>query len=100
MKYRKRPVEVEVFLLKDLSYKTVTEALNFMGQPVSIPRTPSINRFDDFMTFVWKKNGLTIHTLEGDMLAREGDYIIKGVQGEFYPCKPDIFEQTYEPVGY
>ena len=39
-----------------------------------------------------------IPTLEGDMLVRPGDYIIKGVQGEFYPCKPDIFEQTYEEV--
>lgn len=39
-----------------------------------------------------------IKTLEGDMLATAGDYIIKGVQGEFYPCKPDIFEATYEEV--
>ena len=37
-----------------------------------------------------------IRALEGDMKISEGDYIIKGVQGEFYPCKPDIFEQTYE----
>jgi hypothetical protein len=41
---------------------------------------------------------MTIKTLEGDMTANVGDYIIKGVKGEFYPCKPDIFEQTYEPV--
>ncbi len=41
--------------------------------------------------------GLLIPTLEGVMLAREGDYIIKGVKGEFYPCKPDIFAETYEP---
>lgn len=39
---------------------------------------------------------LKIETLEGVMLANIGDYIIKGVTGEFYPCKPDIFEQTYE----
>lgn len=39
-----------------------------------------------------------IHTLEGDMKADIGDYIITGVKGEQYPCKPDIFEQTYEPV--
>lgn len=39
-----------------------------------------------------------IHTLEGDMKADNGDYIITGVQGEQYPCKPDIFEQTYELV--
>ncbi len=41
---------------------------------------------------------LTIHTLEGDHYALEGDYIIKGVKGEFYPCKPDIFENTYDIV--
>jgi mRNA degradation ribonuclease J1/J2 len=41
---------------------------------------------------------LKIHTLEGVMTAIEGDFIIKGVKGEFYPCKPDIFEQTYEQV--
>lgn len=39
---------------------------------------------------------LTISTLEGEHIARHGDWIIKGVQGEFYPCKPDIFAATYE----
>lgn len=39
---------------------------------------------------------VTIHTLEGDMIASKGDYIIKGVNGEFYPCKPDVFAKTYE----
>jgi hypothetical protein len=43
-------------------------------------------------------NGLTIRTLEGDHHASDGDWIIKGVKGEFYPCKPDIFAATYEPV--
>lgn len=42
---------------------------------------------------------LIIPTLEGDYIANEGDWIIKGVKGEFYPCKPDIFEMTYEPAG-
>lgn len=41
---------------------------------------------------------LIIHTLEGDHEAKVGDYIIKGVQGEFYPCKPEIFAKTYEAV--
>ena len=40
-----------------------------------------------------------IHTLEGDHLARKGDYIIRGVRGELYPCKPDIFLETYEYCG-
>lgn len=42
--------------------------------------------------------GCEIVTLEGTMLAGYGDWIIQGVNGEFYPCKPDIFEKTYEPV--
>jgi hypothetical protein len=41
---------------------------------------------------------VVIATLEGDMTASPGDWIIKGVKGEFYPCKPDIFEATYEPL--
>ena len=44
-------------------------------------------------------NCLIIHTLEGDHRADMGDWIIKGVKGEYYPCKPDIFEMTYELVG-
>ena len=43
-------------------------------------------------------NWLDINTLEGVMKAMPGDWIIKGVKGEFYPCKPDVFEATYEPV--
>lgn len=41
---------------------------------------------------------LVIHTLEGDHRADDGDWIIKGIAGEFYPCKPDIFEATYDPI--
>lgn len=44
------------------------------------------------------KQCIKIPTLEGEMIASVGDYIIRGVQGEFYPCKPDIFELTYEIV--
>lgn len=100
MKARKKPVVVEVYHLKDLSYESVSECLIFMGQPVRIPRsfTEHENPFDDYMRIVWKNSGITIHTLEGDHLAKAGDYIIKGVQGELYPCKPDIFKETYEIV--
>lgn len=41
---------------------------------------------------------VVIHTFEGDMTASPGDYIITGVNGEKYPCKPDIFARTYEPI--
>lgn len=50
----------------------------------------------------WNESGnpiLKIQTLEGVMTATLGDWIIRGVAGEFYPCKPDVFEATYEPVG-
>jgi hypothetical protein len=57
-------------------------------------------QIDDFITvkhYTYPKEGyISIPTLEGLMQANKGDYIIKGVQGEFYPCKPDIFEATYE----
>jgi len=45
-----------------------------------------------------KEPNIVIDTLEGQMMAVVGDYIIKGVQGEFYPCKPDIFEPTYKAM--
>lgn len=55
----------------------------------------------EFCPVARPKNGeLFIKTLEGNMRVSPNDYIIKGVQGEFYPCKPDIFEATYEPVSH
>lgn len=99
-KYRKKPVVVEVFHLVDLGYYTVKEALKFMGQPVNTYRGIGIEQpFDKYMQIVWKNNGLVIPTLEGNHLAKVGDYIIKGVKGEVYPCKPDIFLETYEEAA-
>lgn len=45
------------------------------------------------------ENNLFIHTLEGTMTANDGDWIIKGLRGEFYPCKPDVFENSYNIIG-
>lgn len=81
MKYRKKPVEIEAIQWTGDNYK---EICDFVGQ---IPPYPDSERKD-----------VIIETLEGDMLASVNDFIIKGVQGEFYPCKPDIFEATYEKV--
>ena len=50
-------------------------------------------------TINYDKSEIIIHTLERDMTASIGDWIIKGVKGEVYPCKPDIFEATYEEVS-
>ena len=78
-KYRKKPVVIEaVQYAVDASNKV--EVLAFCGGSNPIA--------DD----------IDISTIEGRMRARRGDYIIKGVAGEFYPCKPDIFDATYEPV--
>ena len=75
-KYRKKPVTIEAI---QWTGKNLSEIDNFVC--VSIANKGTI---------------LIIHTLEGDMEASIGDYIIKGVNGEFYPCKPDIFDKTYE----
>ncbi len=82
--YRKKPVTVEAIQLKDLRTYTLIALQNFAGLDNDI--------------FQVQSDGLVIKTLEGDMKASIGDFIIKGVQGEFYPCKPDIFEKTYEEV--
>ena len=80
-KYRKKPVVIDAWQLT----KENVEA----GIPDWID-LDTVNFFDCGVLFA------EIVTLEGVMQASEGDYIIKGVQGEFYACKPDIFEQTYE----
>lgn len=59
---------------------------------------------EEFSKGAITKNGgksdiMTVNSLEGDVYAITGDWIIEGVNGEFYPCKPDIFEKTYEPVN-
>ncbi len=82
MRFRKRPVVIEAMQLTDENKNRV---FNWVGG----------NRYADHV------NGspvLKIGTLEGDMTASLGDWIIKGVKGEFYPCKPEIFEATYEAI--
>ena len=79
MKYRKKPV--------------VIEAIKWDGGDAL-----SIAQFTGNDNITHKGGNLFIETLEGTMQANKGDFIIKGVKGEFYPCKPDIFEKTYEKV--
>lgn len=84
MKYKKKPV--------------VIEAIQWTGNNLQ-----EIHDFvDDFMIGTeqtFDEHIILIDTLEGLMKASTGDFIIKGIKGEFYPCKPDIFEQTYEKLG-
>ena len=76
----------------------------FRKKPVVVEAVQFINgNNDECESFIGKDNYdntlnyPNIKTLEGTMHVSEGDWIIKGVKGEFYPCKPDIFKQTYEP---
>ncbi len=82
MKYCKKPVVIDAVQLED-SVECM-EALSNLGLD------PIIFSYAD------ENPVLKIETLEGTMIANVGDFIIKGVNGEFYPCKPDIFEKTYE----
>lgn len=92
-KYRKKPV--------------VIEAMKFSGNHDNCLECYMwVNGITERTKYVIKKahdhvfenGGIIIKTLEGDMKACFGDYIIKGIKGEFYPCKPDIFELTYEAI--
>lgn len=100
MKFRKKPVvidaiqwdgsnsdEVLAFMFEDERWKEGIDSA-YVGGP-GIGYTPPLGTFD-------------IPTLEGTMTAQVGDFIIRGVKGELYPCKPDIFDATYEAVedGY
>lgn len=78
-KFRKRPVVVDAVQFNGMNQQ---EIRNFTGYAA-----------------VAHCGGMTIETLEGQMLISNGDWVIKGVAGEFYPCKPDIFAATYEPAA-
>ena len=94
MKYRKKPVVIEAIQLTETNGKEVCE---FMGTDISNvdwDEKDSCCKDDAF-----PYSALYIKTLEGDKKASIGDYIIKGVNGEFYPCKPDIFYATYDALG-
>lgn len=78
-KYIKNPIPIEAL---QWNGDNKDEVLSFIGESAEI-----------------RGGSLYIKTLEGDMLATIGSYIIKGVNGEFYPCREDIFEKTYEEVS-
>lgn len=84
MRFRKKPVEIEAVKFDGWNW---AECYQFMS-----------NEVPDFPQWLKEKELIEIETLEGTMIASRGDWIIKGVNGEFYPCKPDIFEKMYELV--
>ena len=83
MKFRKKPVVIEAMPLPDT---------------FDIDGRLAFEKWFEGRSGRWSGDGLVITTLEGEMRADKGDWVIKGVKGEFYPCKPDIFAATYEAV--
>jgi hypothetical protein len=87
-KFRKKPVTIEAV---QLTRESVQECYDFIGAKGNFPECG--------MGIDPKDGQFKITTLEGVHIANVFDWIIKGVNGEFYPCKPDIFEKTYELVN-
>ncbi len=87
--YRKKPVVIDAMQTDG----TLTTAKRIQAWSISAAYPSQYNPQVDTCS------EMTIDTLEGSMRADEGDWIIRGVKGEFYPCKPDIFDATYEAVG-
>ena len=98
-KYRKKPVVVEAVQLLN-TYDSIKECIEFTrGTKINGDNDPKEEyRLHMYANIIRTEGGINISTLEGDMKASFGDFIIKGVNREFYPCKPDIFEKTYEEV--
>lgn len=86
MKFKKKPIVIEALRFVDDSPDTLCQLSVFMG-PVRISYRHS------------RHPVILIQTLEGEMKASIGDWIIRGINGEYYPCKPDIFEKTYESIN-
>lgn len=95
-KFRKKPVVIEAVQWTGDNQR---EIVKFCREMVlqNTPENPKI-AFRGRSKINPSENQVLIRTLEGVMEANAGDWIIKGVKGEFYPCKPDIFEASYEPI--
>lgn len=95
MKFRKKPVVIDAVIWNGENLK---EVIDFTGK--SPKWDEYFKSFEEYELFVKNDRSIfKIFTLEGTMEASVGDYIIRGVKGEHYPCKPDIFKATYELVG-
>lgn len=93
-KYRKKPVVIEAYQYTgDFIENNVWNAPTWIKQALDIGKLKYKEVEDN-------SPELYVVTLEGDMKCDYGDYIIKGVKGELYPCKPGIFEETYEPSEF
>lgn len=93
-KFVKKPVEIEAI---QLTKDNIIEVFNFLDD-TNYEKIKSKLELDEMVYGIKEQGYIGISTLEGYMKASFGDYIIKGVKGEFYPCKPDIFKETYEEM--
>ncbi len=91
-KYRKLPVEIEAMQWTGWNANEIV-MWGIKNKFYKIAHKPKSLKFPS------DEDVLSIETLEGEHIARVGDYIIKGIAGEFYPCKPEIFDKTYEVVN-
>jgi hypothetical protein len=100
VKFRKKPVVIDAM---QWDGQSINDALAFMldGHETfdHLPRAPDNPHVQNGVGYTPADGRLSIPTLEGTVTASPGDWIIRGVAGEFYPCKPDIFAATYEYVG-
>jgi len=92
--YRKKPVVIEAFRMG------IDSRPDWFQDKVTTNEivTYTVNEDENGNPFEFQKTWCFIQTLEGEMKGDYGDYIIQGIKGEIYPCKPDIFEATYEKV--
>lgn len=101
MKFRKKPVVIEA-MQWDGSEKAAASIMNWISTADGVvtwrKEMLELRAPNGELSQLAAPTHLRIRTLEGTMMALTGDWIIKGVKGEFYPCKPDIFEATYERV--
>ena len=97
-RFRKKPVVIDAVQYKSPSYSNLREFVDSFGdngnERIKVIRDEGLN-----ITSSSSGGKLCIVTLEGNMEISNGDFLIRGVNGEFYPCKPDIFEKTYEAVN-
>lgn len=94
--FRKKPVVIEAV---QWSGNNLLEIVTFIDEKPQLDTVFGRYQWESYVAAV-AENGLIIQTLEGQHIASFGDWIIKGVKGEFYPCKPDIFAATYERIDW
>jgi DNA-directed RNA polymerase subunit RPC12/RpoP len=95
MKYTKKPVVIDAVQWTGKNHR---EIFDFLTENAFDKESMKVTGDNFYIDHSKVEGGLIIKTLEGEHLATIGDYIIRGVQGEYYPCKEDIFLQTYEKV--